>query len=61
MDISRAIDRLRKIKNSRMRKKLKMSWGENLQNSANGGKKPVGGKKQNNKWKIPQQGSEESA
>lgn len=29
MDISRAIDRIRKIKKSRIRKKLKMSWGEN--------------------------------
>lgn len=38
MDISRAIDRIRKIKKSRIRKKLKMSWGENLQNSTNGGK-----------------------
>lgn len=38
MDISRAIDRIRKIKKSRIRKKLKMSWGKNLQNSTNGGK-----------------------
>lgn len=28
-----------------------MSWGENLSNSTNGGKKRDGGKKQNNKWK----------
>lgn len=41
MNISRAIDRIRKIKKSRSRKKLKMSWGENLQNSTNGGKRQM--------------------
>lgn len=43
MGISGAIDRTRKIK-SRFRKKLKMSLGENLQNSTNGGKSQMEGR-----------------
>lgn len=37
MDVSRARDGLGKIKRSGIRKKLRMLWGENLQNSTNGG------------------------
>lgn len=51
MDISRAIDRIReRNKKPRIRKTLKMSWGEPPEFNK-WGEKPDGGKKQN-KWKI---------